>query len=945
MLKELYSASVRGAVGRALLLLALCATGSAAQSLTFARFDGIVLDAARRPVQEAEVRVEDRSSGATRWTMTSRDGSYRFEALPDGRYDVVVEALGFKPVRHLDVRISVGHAAKLDVTLTRVTPPVMAIDTIPRRGDALSAGNWLVERGFGDLVGERRLASDIAALTTIADENSVEGLPWRLTESVVDGARAAGIGAPSGTGADAAGLALPVRALSNARVGGLGYDVEVGGTGVGIRATTRRGGSTPSSQPLIEGGSANLGAAFVGSGPLQGDTAQAMFGADYQRGEREFSRAVPGDPVRVNERAGLFGRLDWQPSDRFAISARASGSRLTSVGEAERTGLAANYGSDYEAMAAQAAVNVYGRLTRRISQEWRISTDFGSTEGLSGGTPRTAFAAGPTGFGPLIQSPFDEQRTTPRVSGMLHFDFGAHRIKAGFATAAHRFDSRFARDSDGEFAVGDVLVPGANTAWRRVDPTSLAGEFRMRETALFIQDAWRVADGLSVMLGVRIDNTRIPVGNLESNAPWAALTAIDNTDVTAKRRNTSPRIGVRWELGPQREWIIEGGAGTYQDLPDRRDIAEALTFDRGADVRYGVGVSSYPDAPSLAEAPVVGRTMSLLAPSFAAPRTQRLSLGITRRLGEWSTSVSGVYRNTDFLTRRRDLNLPAAPVGADQYGRPLYGSLQQNETLLSAVSQSNRRFTDFDAVHLLESTGFSEFWGVTAGVERVREIGLSLSAQYTYSQTTDNVPGFFGTRLSPFADGLQGRDWGQGTSDLDVPHRVMLAADWRPTDAISLAAIYRLRSGAPFTPGVRGGVDANGDGDWHNDPAFVDAALAGMGDILNAQSCVRSSTGAFAVRNSCREELVHRLDLRATFRIAQLAIGRVDLMLDALDVVAPNVGPIDRALLLVDPGGVTFTDPGTGVTTVPYAANPNFGSRVFDITPGVFWRLGLRITP
>lgn len=916
-----------------------------AQSLTFARFDGVVLDSARRPVSGAEVRVEDRSSGATRWTMTARDGRYRFEALPDGLYDVVFEALGYRSIRHLDVRLGVGHPAQLDVFLVQVTTPVAAIDTVPRRGDALSTSNWLVARGFGDLVGERRFSSDIAGLTTTADENSVEGLPWRLTESVIDGARSAGTSAPSGAGGDAAGLALPVRAASTATVGGLGYDVEVGGTGVGISATMRRGGSVPSFQPLVEGGSANLGAGFVGSGPLQGDTAQAVFGADYQRGEREFSRPLPGAPLRVNERTGLFGRLDWQPSDRFAISARASGSRLTSVGEAERTGLASMYGSDYEATAAQASLNVYGRLTRRVSQEWRVSTDFGFTEGRAVGSPRAEFAAGLGGSGPLLQSPFDEARTTPRVSGMLHFDLGRHRVKAGFATAAHRFDSRFARDSDGAFASGDVLLPGPSTIWRRVDASSLAGEFRMRETALFVQDAWRVADGLSVILGARIDNITLPVGRLEQNQEWLTVSAIDNTDLSAKRSNVSPRISIRWELGAAREWVIEGGAGTYQDLADRRDIAEALTFDRGADVRYGVGVSSYPDAPSLAEAPVIGRTMTLLAPSFTAPRTQRLSFGITRRIGSWSSSVSTVYRHTDFLTRRRDLNLPASPVGVDQHGRPLYGSLQQNQALLSAVAQSNRRFTSFEAVHLLESTGFSEFWGVTAGVERVRAIGLSFAAQYTYSRTTDNVAGYSGTRLSPFADGLAGLDWGQGRSDLDVPHRVLVAADWRPSDAVSLAAIYRLRSGTPFTPGVRGGVDANGDGDWNNDPAFVDATLAGMSDVLAGESCVGSQSGVFAERNSCREEMEHRIDLRATVRVARLSLGRVDLVVDALDVIAPNVGPVDRALLLVDPGGVTSANPTTGVTTVPYVTNPNFGSRVFDVTPGVFWRVGLRITP
>ena len=54
---------------------------------------------------------------------------------------------------------------------------------------------------------------------------------------------------------------------------------------------------------------------------------------------------------------------------------------------------------------------------------------------------------------------------------------------------------------------------------------------------------------------------------------------------------------------------------------------------------------------------------------------------------------------------------------------------------------------------------------------------------------------------------------------------------------------------------------------------------------------------------------------------------------------------MDRALLLVDPAGTLSTNSTTGVTTVPYVVNPNFGKLLTDRSTGVLWRVGVRITP
>jgi hypothetical protein len=906
--------------------------------LAAGRFEGEVRSAAGVALADAEVRVEARQGGATRWTVTGRDGRFQFVALPAGRYDVTVELVGYRPVVHLDVRVGSGFSAGLMATLSPAVPPVTSVDTVPHRGDATALGQWLIDRGYADLEGERRLGNDIAAFSPMADANGVEGLPWRLAGMLVDGARAVSPASPAGTGGDAAGLALPVRALSSGSVGGLGYDVEVGGSGVGIVAGTRRGARVLGSSSLVEAGTATLGASYQVSGPLQGDTAQGLLGFDYQRSERDFwSDASTVDP-RVNERVGAFGRIDWQGSERLAITARASGGRFTSQGYGEGAGTGSYYGSDYEAIAAQGSINVFARITQRISTEWRVAADVGRTENRAGVMPRGFDASDLSRYAAPLGTPQRELRATPRVTGMVHFEAGPHRIKAGVTASAARVESDYVRDSDGLYVFGSAPGATAPAAWRRVQAADEGAVLRLRESAFIVQDNWRVADGLDVTLGLRAESFSTPVERIEANAAWAAVSGLDNTDVTPRTSAVSPRIGFRWELGRDAAWLIEGGAGTFRDLPDVRDLAEALTLDRSADVRYGVGTLPTAAAPSLAQVPVIGQTLSMLGPDFGLTRTQRLSLGVTRRIGEWSASVNGVYRQTDGLSRRRDLNLSAFPAGYDQDGRLLYGTLTQVGAALVPQPQSNRRFPAFDAAYAIDGGGTSEFWGMTAGIERVRERGLSVVAFYTYSRTTDNLVAT-GASFLPIANGNEA----DGRSDLDVPHRALVAFEWRPSDAWSVGTVYRLRSGLPFTPGFRGGVDANGDGDWMNDVAFVDAALPGMADAIASNDCLRP--GALATRNSCRGELVHGVDLRLSVRVARLRIGRVDLVVDAVDLLAPNAAPVDRALLLVDPAGSVTTNPVTGITTVPYIVNPDFGKPSTGRAPGVFWRMGLRVTP
>jgi hypothetical protein len=303
--------------------------------------------------------------------------------------------------------------------------------------------------------------------------------------------------------------------------------------------------------------------------------------------------------------------------------------------------------------------------------------------------------------------------------------------------------------------------------------------------------------------------------------------------------------------------------------------------------------------------------------------------------------ASGTYRHTDYLARRFDVNLQFAPTGQDQYGRPIYGNLLQQGSMLTVEPRSNRRFSEFDVVSGLNADGFSTYWDLTARVERHVGRFVTLTASYTYSRTEDNwLSGLGGgteAQLNPLPFGIGGADWTEGRSDFDVPHRILLGGDV-VLGPVRLAAYYRYQSGRAFTPGFRYGVDANGDGSFRNDPAFVDDQLPGLPELFSEWDCLRGQVGRFAERNACRGPGVHTLDLRLS-----LALWRTELVVDGLNLLEPELADLDRALYLVDRNGSITTDPSTGDVTVPLVVNPAFGRPVAQHSPGRTVRIGLRI--
>jgi hypothetical protein len=388
---------------------------------------------------------------------------------------------------------------------------------------------------------------------------------------------------------------------------------------------------------------------------------------------------------------------------------------------------------------------------------------------------------------------------------------------------------------------------------------------------------------------------------------------------------------------------VEAEAAQFAEATDPGEFAEALVHATGTRVRRGNGaLGAWPGVPDSTVAPVQGEALTLLGPQYTPPRTGRVRLGLTGNLGGALMHLQGSYRHADYLPVRRDLNLRPDPRSRDQYGRPLYGTLTQFGTVLAATPGSNRRFAGFDEVISIDPSAYSDYWGLSLGIEGRVKRSLSLMVTYTYSHTTDD---WFGARLAaglpqPFADTS---GWTKGRSDFDVPHRLVVGAEAHLGARARLAALYRWHSGYPFTPGFRDGVDANGDGSARNDPAFVIDTVAGAASVIAANACLGSQVGHLAERNSCRDPAAGELDLRLAIVVAHLGGAATELTFDAFGLARSGADVMDHALYLVDRTRALTTNALTGVTSVPLVANPDFGQMLIKTDPGVAFRVGLRV--
>jgi len=820
---------------------------------------------------------------------------------------------------------------------------------------------------------------------------AVDGLPASFAALSVDGVTHRVARHPVLPTASVDGVALPLMAFQNAGVLHTPADVEWGDfSGSLLGGFARRGtkdigvslfadfsGSPGASSdyftPNDVSHSSYRGGLLIG-GPIVRDTASFVIGAEAQR--LQTPRAQPwiptvwdsavvaiaadthgvdiaqylGPRVVQRELVSAFGRFDWDFSQNHRASVAASFAHFKDSEAVTGPGSPIAMGAPADGTDILGTAAVLSRFSPITGNELRVGFESSRRTYTSNDLPATRIGGSFIDFGTDPAQPGQFKLTGVTLTDAFQAALGNVQLKLGLFAAYTTHDQTFSYGSGGTywFSDPDAFGTGRGSYLASTNALTTARYSSLRVGGM-LQNTWTVLPGLDLQFGLRWDGEWLPNKDLVLDQGWLDLTGIRSDSIRGFVSKWGPRFGFRWGLGRTGEWVVQGEAAQYRGPVDPAVMTEALREPGRNIVSRGIGDVGWAgtSGPDVRQ---VGARLTVLHPDYRDPGTSGLSFGVARRIGEAGLlELSTNYRHTSYLTRRHDLNRLAAPSGQDQYGRPVYGSLVKEGTIVAADPGSNRRFDGYELVSAMDLDGVSDFWSVTARLEQPVGRFVRLLASYSYSRTTDNVlsgryEGPYG-ELSPFPDSLGGKDWTDGTSDFDAPHSASVGIELTPLgrDGFTLAGLYRYSSGLPFTPGFPRGVDINGDGSESNDPAYLDDGIAGVSELFTEWPCLQTQVGSFAERNSCRDPSVGIINVRAGIGPVRLAGYPIELWVEVLNVMDVNLAVRDHALFVVDPSAPLVSDPATGEVTVPLLINENFGKPLAYRGSGRAMRFGLRV--
>lgn len=966
-----------------------------AQSLTGTTVRGVVTEQDGAPVFDASVTLVSTNAGFSRQTRTTRAGDFEYRFTAPGVYDLLIEKVGYHPLRIRGIVVSATGSLEVSAAVAAaetgtIEPREIRYDS--PAGSTLGAGRHSMPRFLlNGVPSAGRELTSLARFATTADPDlSVEGLPGRWTGVRLDGFQVAPALYPDHPGAGAVEH-MPVAWIRHAELVEHAVDVEWGGTAAGHMSAATVQGTRDISGTIFGSWSGDalvwsryfdphgaphsaMHGGIIAGGPVIRDTAAFVIGVQAWRlghpqaptwPEASWTDAVANavreaglDPssylaprLARDEALAAFGRVDWQVGPGHALTARVAWADRR--GDPTSQGLQPAPGMSTRASELSAGISLDSDLGPRFAQQFMIGFQRSARESLPdeehpelAGYPATRLIGAGVAFGVPPTGVAEVQRASLYAKQVTHFFAGPHHLKLGFEADIASHAWRYAYGANGErlFSDATALAESAGAEVRRAGSVPRA-EWTAPYLAFFAQDAWRAAPGLEVTAGLRLDIEALPRGDVRSSSEWLERTGIDSRDVPGQVVNWSPRFGALWDVGDKGQWIVHAGAAVHQGRVDADVLGELLSGRGSWTVQRSVGNLG----GSGPVATISGTRLTVLGPEFSGPRSVRAGAGIARRLGSVATiSVSGAFRRTSFLPRRRDLNLLHVEMARDPYGRPIYGRLVKFGGLIVAEPGSNRRFEDFDVVAAVEADGRSDYLGWTFALEAAPTPNLEILTAFTLSRTTDDWlgggAGGWDRQLPPFPRTTD-VDWERGTSDYDAPHRFLLAANVRlplPIE-MTVGGAYTYRSGRPFTPGFRDGVDMNGDGSGLNDPAFIDDGVPGAAELIHRWDCLRDQVGLFAERNSCRGPAIHGLDARFAATLAGFGRYRASLVLDAVNLLESATTRPDHALYLVDPDAELSYDVANRRVTVPLVANPGFGEPLARGSTGRVLRIGIEI--
>lgn len=534
-------------------------------------------------------------------------------------------------------------------------------------------------------------------------------------------------------------------------------------------------------------------------------------------------------------------------------------------------------------------------LAARLNTPATSLGDLGSTYTIQG--PKALPSIGVTGYFSLAVGIAGPEAGTNfySVRDLVTLTHGKHTLRLGGEFSLDKDVQVATQPNYGTFTFNSTLTSGTTAAPGTGVSTKYAGNALASfiigspasvvqasptygftnsfNTALFVQDDYRILRELTLNLGLRWDvqtpptdpqnknTTYIPgaKSTVYANAPAGQLfpgdVGVTRGIVPVRYTHISPRFGFAYDPSGHGATSIRGGFGMYFGSVSGNEWNIPQNYQPFA-LSY-----SYPNAGVITGATlanpyrtnttgnianpfpftfgfVTGAQASGIGLDFKWPYTYQYNLSVQQQLtSSLGIQVAYVGSRGKHLPYGPDVNAPVPSATA---------------TTTAANVLSRRPNPVYGAVNLIDSTQSAYYDAFQTEVHERLSTALSLYGYYTWSKTIDSVDLGSTTSFSGAQDNRNLRAERARASD-DLRHMASVAIVWQPTgysgdrrllratlNGWQISTIAKLRSGTPFT--VLNGVDANLDGS----STYDRAQLVGNYNLSNRTVSQWFNTAAFA---------------------------------------------------------------------------------------------------
>jgi Carboxypeptidase regulatory-like domain len=823
----------------------------AQQSVVGATVSGVVHDASRAIVRDAEVNIRNQATGQSWRVLSDRNGGFRFSYLPAGSYRLRVQANGFGPAER-EVALLVGQAFDLQVVLNvanleqQVTvseePPLVEtvrtqlsevvtpreINTLPLNGrnyldlallvPGVSKTNTGANQRFAETSAVPGTGISVYSQRNLNNSFVLDGL-----SANDDAAELAGSFYSQEVIREFQVVTSDVAEFGRASAGVVNIITQSGsntlhGTAYGFLRNQRFDAKNPLSGTLLPLTQVQYGLSL--SGPIVRD--RTFYFGNFEQTRQNTAGVITIDPTNVaaiNTRldavnypgariqtgsfptgldtSNVFLRLDhdWRPAIRSTLRYSfydVSSENARNVGGLNAVSRAAGLENRDQTIAASNTWSISPRLLNESRFQFTRSRLDAPVNDLIGPAVNIA---GVANFGTATFSPTGRDIDLFEGVNNLSIERGRHSVKTGVDYLQNRVTITFPGALQGVYTFSSLANFNSGNYVNFQQAFGVPSTFQNNPNiGWFVEDEWRAMPGLTFNGGVRYD-LQFLAGPVETDS-----------------NNISPRIGIAWDPWHNGKTVVRANYGIFYDRIPLRALANALQRDG---IQYSVALVT----PATAGAPLFPNTLAAfpaglltnittIDPLIENSYSQQASLQIERSItSKLALSVGYEHLRGRHLIMSRNINVPTTTNPAVfNLGRP------------DPTVANNGQF---------QSIGDSWYDGLTLSVNQRASTWGSFRLSYTYSKALDTSGNFFFSSPQDNFNILADK----GLSDNDQRHRISFSGtlNSRARGADSFvgslsrgwvfAYIYTYTSTLPFN--ILAGADLNGDTNPNDRPPGV----------------------------------------------------------------------------------------------------------------------------